>query len=104
MQTGDELFKRLLKYDFDECREGEDLVKYLESHFKMYICDIKEVIELENPLLGHSFCQEVSNNISIIEESYKLILEVIKSFNQGSTKKVYEISYELFDLMNIKIS
>lgn len=91
MYTGDEIFKRLLKYDFDECREGEDLVKYLDSHFKMYICDIKEAIKLDNEFLGDGFCQELSDKISIIEASCKLILDVISDFNQGSIKKAYII-------------
>lgn len=37
MYTGDDIFKILLKYDFDECRDGKDIVEYLESYFRRYL-------------------------------------------------------------------
>lgn len=96
MYKDDLLFQSLLKYDFNLYRNEFDVPSYLEGHYDKFINDIENAAAGSNPLLGKEFCAQVLENISVIKNICKKIVEIGRVNRDGKIKDAFENAYDLF--------
>lgn len=96
MYLDDQLFKVLLKYDFDLNRNEFDVPSYLERHLNQYADDIEIAALGNNPLLGTDFCTEVVKKLPKIKVISKKIVEIGRINRDGKIKDAFELAYSLF--------
>jgi len=99
MYKGDLLFQKLLKYNFDLCRNKPDVPSYLKKHFECYIQDIEEAVSGHNPFLGSEFVSQVLGYIPLIQDYCNELVRIGRTYRDGQVKNAFDIAYDLFALI-----
>lgn len=97
MNSNIKLFNNLIKYDFNLNREGKTVSECLDIHFKKYINDLKECIELNNGFIDKEFNHKLSGKIEFIENICTRIVEVSKDYRNGKIKDSFVKSEKVFE-------
>jgi len=96
MYTEDIIIGTLLKYDFELYRESNNVADFLETHLANYYSDISNAITAENRLIDKNGISIIANEMDSLKDICARIPQIIRLYNNGHLKDVYEQSVELF--------
>ena len=96
----DDIFKTILKYNFNLYRGRSEVSEYLEGHYKNYYDDIKAACDGENFFLGRSAVDMVKGNLPRLKRVEDTVIKILKNYDERDFEYVYNSSTRLFDELN----
>lgn len=81
-------------------RDGKPMVVFLQDNFDQYLLAVKEAANpANNPLLGQTMCQMVSDSINRVEKHANGLIEVLRLYLSGKIVPASIKAFEIFDDM-----
>lgn len=96
-ENKDILFDKLIKYDFNLCREDNAVHEILEQHLKEYVKDLNECLKETNTCLNDEFKTILNEKIEFIEDICNRVVYMSKLYREGNIRESYEKSEKVFD-------